>query len=204
MKKKILGMALAAMALVAFNSNAQTATTASKDNAVKKECVNGKKCTKEFRGAKANPFEGMNLTEAQKTKLQQLDDKRKADHKAKAEARKSARKADKQAGKQMSKEMKAQAKEQMRAERKAAKKAYLAEVKSIVGNDNYVTFLENSYMDGGKGKCKAGMGKGKGHKDGKGKMLKGGKKHGDRKGKKGGDFAKNKQRKGDRAKKTNA
>lgn len=75
----------------------------------------------------------MNLTEAQKTQLQQLDGKRK-----------SARKLDMQ-----SKKENKQRNDSLRmAQRRADRKSYLEEVKAIVGPENYVLFLENTYVNG--------------------------------------------------------
>lgn len=66
MKKKILGLALVAISLVAFNGNAQTTTT---DNTPSQENVKGKKGDRQGRRDKVNPFDGLNLTDAQKTRL---------------------------------------------------------------------------------------------------------------------------------------
>ena len=64
MKKKILGLALIAMSVVTFSGMAQTTN---KDNNVKKENIKGKKADKQVRRNQVNPFEGLNLTDAQKT-----------------------------------------------------------------------------------------------------------------------------------------
>lgn len=135
MKKKVLGLALVAMSVVSLTSMAQSKNT--ECNTTNKECVN-KECKKmkgERRG-KANPFEGMNLTEAQKTQLQQLKEKR---SKLRAE-NKSADKAKKDADKQKKREA-----------RRAARKQYLQDVKSIIGADNYVVFLENIVLESPQG-----------------------------------------------------
>lgn len=139
MKKKILSLAIAAIALISFNGMAQTSNSEI-PNTTKKECVGKKKCDnvagkqcKDGKRTKANPYEGMNLTEAQKTQLQQLDGKRK-----------SARKLDMQ-----SKKENKQRNDSLRmAQRRADRKSYLEEVKAIVGPENYVLFLENTYVNG--------------------------------------------------------
>lgn len=138
MKKKIFSVALLAMSLFAVNGIAQTP---SNSNNTQIENVKGKKAEKKGERAKKNPYEGLNLTDAQKTKLQQLDDKQKAQRrqkmeemKANKEANKAAQKADRTA---------------MLEARKAEKKSYLEEVKAIIGPDQYVVFLENFYINGG-------------------------------------------------------
>ncbi len=133
MKKKILGLALMAMSLVAFNGMAQS--NSSDNNSVKQENVRGKKADKQARPGKAvNPFEGLNLSDAQKSQLQQLDAKHKAQRMQQMQARKE--------NKQRNDSAKI-------ADRRAAKKSYLEEVKAIIGPDQYVVFLENMYINGG-------------------------------------------------------
>lgn len=155
MKKKILGIAMAVMALVAVPSIAQT--PASQDGAKKEcckencdknkkcdkagkgqKCDNGQQCAKGQKPGKAgkqfNPFEGLSLTEAQQAQINQLQEKCKTERQAKAEAAK--------CDKQKCDSVKA-------ADRQAAKKAYLEEVKTILGPEQYVVFLENVYMNAG-------------------------------------------------------
>lgn len=165
MKKKILGLALIAMSCVTFSSMAQT--PAADNTSAKQENVKGKKGARQERKA-INPFEGLNLTDAQQTQLQQLDAKRKAARREQAQARKENK----------------QKKDSARmADRRAAKKAYLEEVKAIVGPEQYVVFLENMYVNGG------------GNRDGGKAAFSQSKKQkaqGDRKGKRGGHHAYNK------------
>ncbi len=145
-----------AMALVGFNGMAQNKAQNCNNQACtsQTQCLNGKQggkqgAKKEARVAK-NPYEGLNLTDAQKTKLAELDSKRQAAKQAKMEARKAeannAQKADKKnltdAEKQAAKQAKMDA-------RKADKLEYLQEVKEIIGPDQYVVFLENFYVNGG-------------------------------------------------------
>ncbi len=178
MKKKVLGLALMAMALVGFNGMAQNAQS-TQSCKTQTECKKGNK--KEAREAK-NPYEGLNLTDAQKSKLAELDSKRMADRKAKMEARKSQKDAAKAEKKNMTDAEKQAAKQAKMEARKADKIEYLQEVKEIIGPDQYVVFLENFYVNGGQ--------------QGGGKAIK----QGNRDGKKG--MAHNKsgkdQRKGDR------
>ncbi len=180
MKKKVIGLALMAMALVGFNGMAQ-------DNAQnsKQCCKSQTECPKGIQKApKMNPYEGLTLTDAQKSKLAELDSKRMADHKAKMEARKAEKKDQKNADKAK----KAADKKALMEARKAEKMEYLKEVKAIIGPDQYVVFLENFYVNGGgnhgdkkafmQGKSgKKGMAHNKGNKDRKGQR-----KGGDRKG----------------------
>ncbi len=138
MKKKVLTLALAAFALSPLAAVAQntsgTVTTVSKESVkcvmpAKKECTGKARCA-----AKADRYEGLDLTETQLTQLRQLDSSRK------------------EAGKERMKTAKEnrQANDSMRrAERKAEKKAYLEQVKAIVGPEQYVVFLENMYVNGG-------------------------------------------------------
>ena len=129
MRKKILGIALVAMTMFAANSFAQTPTI--NNNSTKVENVKGKKTDKQQN--KRNRYEGLTLTDTQKTQLQQLDEKRAAQRRENAEAKK-AEKQQKNA-------------DRMDA-RKAAKMEYLQEVKAIVGPEQYVVFLENFYVNG--------------------------------------------------------
>ena len=180
MKKKVLGFALIAMSVVGFNAAAQDNGKCTGSKCDKNECVKnakGDKAKKKGMKEDRNPFAGLTLTEAQKTKLQQLDEKNRSEMKAKAEARRSemkgkaeARRAEKMRNDSV-----------MRSERRASQKAYLEEVKAILGPDQYVAFLENFYLNAGKAPAKGKMdmkgapgrkegmrpGKGNGPKDGK-------------------------------------
>ncbi len=140
-----------AMTLVGFNGMAQT--TAQNCNnqtcTAQTQCTGGKQgAKKEAREAK-NPYEGLNLTDAQKSKLAELDSKRMADRKAKMEARKADANSQKADKKNMTGAEKQAAKKAMMEARKADKIEYLQEVKEIIGPDQYVVFLENFYVNGG-------------------------------------------------------
>lgn len=176
MKKKILSVALLATSLFAVNSFAQ-APADNNSNTTSIENVRGKKMDK--KGGKKNPYEGLNLTDAQKAQLQQLDEKRNAQRKQNAEVQK----------------MEKQRNDSVQmAARKTAKKEYLEEVKAIIGPDQYVVFLENFYINGGNqgGKSmKQGPRDGKKdfahNKDMKGRKDKDGKKDGKNRGVKQGN-----------------
>lgn len=156
MKKKIAAIAIAAMALTSLNGLARTSAITS---APKQENCDEKKECKERRRMHANPFDGMNLSDAQQSGLRQLDEKRRAEYKAQARA---------------ATREKQEIKAERRAKRQAARKAYLEEVKAIIGPENYVVFLENVYVNAGStghGKIKATAGR---HgKDGKHKIRRG-------------------------------
>lgn len=171
MKKKILGLALIAMSFVTFTSMAQS--NSSDSSTTRQEKVNTTKENRKGNRPEKNPFEGMNLTETQKSQLKQLDEKRRTEHRQKAEARKAEKTA--KAGKNNQADKAAKM-----AERRAARKAYLAEVKAIIGPEQYVVFLENMYADNGGHRHgnKAAVGQGKGSK---GKAARRGG-HGNRKG----------------------
>lgn len=173
MKKKVLGLALVAMSLVSFSSMAQNQ---SNDTTTKLETVKGKKADKQTRRNQINPFEGLNLTEAQKSQLQQLDANRKTAREQQAQARR---------------ENKQRNDSARIAQRQASKKAYLDEVKAIVGPEQYVVFLENMYVNsGGHRHGKSAVSQGKNCKD---KANRNGR--GDRKGGIGNHHASNRSAK---------
>lgn len=157
MKKKVLGLALLAMSMVSLTSMAQDNKQAVDGGKEKTEMVKkhkgGKKQKGERNGVKrgdsaVNPFEGLNLTESQQNRLKELQTKQATRRTEAAKAKK---------------ELKATEKQNRLTERKAAKMQYLKDVKEIVGQENYVKFLENQYVLKG----------GKSHKAGKkGQMAK--------------------------------
>ena len=148
MKKKLFSIAIVAISLfgtsaMAQNTNqtqqkpTQTECVAKCDKSQcsngKGECPNGKGNKKHRFGAfKTDLFKGMNLTEAQKTQLKELQTQR-------MEARKQA----KMAQKDKKRELKQQKDSTMRVAREAEMRNYLAQVKKIVGPEQYVIFLEN-------------------------------------------------------------
>lgn len=134
MKKKVLGFAFVAMSLFAFTGMAQTPAQSEQTCKVNKENVKCKNTEKRACCKAANPFEGLNLSDSQKSQLQQLDSKRKASRQQEAQTRKEAK----------------QRNDSSRmAARRAEKKSYLEEVKAIIGPEQYVVFLENMYVNGG-------------------------------------------------------
>lgn len=135
MKKTVLGLAIAAMSFTAFSTMAQTTGC---NNAA--TCSNEQVCATNTACTKADTvcplFEGLNLTDAQKSQLQTLNANRRIAREQMAKARKETKMRDVQAA---------------RVDRRASKKEYLEEVKAIIGPDQYVTFLENVYINGGNG-----------------------------------------------------
>ena len=176
MKKKVLGLALMAMALVGFNGMAQNSTQ-TQNGKTPTENVRGQKGVKKERKAQMNPYEGLTLTDAQKSKLAALDQKRMEARKAMKAEMKDQKQADK---------AKSEADKQARMQaRKTEKLEYLKEVKAIIGPDQYVVFLENFYVNGGGNhRDKKAFQQGKGGKQGMAhnKGMKGKRKGGDRKG----------------------
>ena len=74
------------------------------------------------------PFDGLNLSADQQTKLKALADQRKADReKAKAERK--------------------QEKKDLRTEMKGRRAEYLAQIKAILSPEQYIQFLENEYLN---------------------------------------------------------
>lgn len=131
MKKKILSLAIIAAAFTAFNGVAQT----NDNNNAKAVCV-AQQCGKPGKGCpkEACPFDGLNITDAQKAQLQQLNESRREARKAQAATQKADRQRNDSA---------------RMAQRRADKKEYLEQVKAIIGPDQYVVFLENFYVNGG-------------------------------------------------------
>lgn len=135
MKKTIFGFAALVLALAGFSASAQTtcdnSTGCSGTNCATAECTVAKKARGQ-RAQKPCIFEGLDLTDAQKQQLKDLDTKFAADRKAVAEKAK----ADK-----------AKAGDDIRKARQEARRKYLADVKSIIGDKKYVEFLENYYLN---------------------------------------------------------
>lgn len=147
MNKKIFATAIVALsAALATPMFAQNANVAKDKKAVCEQKCDAKK------GPKApNPFEGLNLTAEQQTKLDAL----KKECVQQKKAAKEAKQADKAARKQQAKEARAQ---------------QLAKIKAILTPEQYVTFLENNFLNKGAKMGKGDMAK-KVQRDGK-KMQK--------------------------------
>lgn len=142
MKKTLVSIALVlASVMGTANVFAQTTATTPANKEQKMQKGERSKDKKAY-----NPFEGINLTEKQQNELKALKDSRKAEKaQAKADAQKE--------------------KKDMKAKRQNDRKEYLAKIKGILTPEQYVQFLENSFLS----KTKANMApRGqKGGKDGK-------------------------------------
>lgn len=126
MSKKFICSAMTAMMLMAIPAYAQT-TAKCEQKKARTECA--------LRGCE---FEGLDLTDAQKNQLRELKDNRCKQMKARNDSAKVARM-----------EAKAKAKADrmaMKEEREAERRAYLKEVKKILGDEKYVMFLENQFV----------------------------------------------------------
>ncbi len=152
MKKKILGLAIVALSMVSFTTMAQTPdgvpspekkecqASGKECKGLKKDCKGkGKDCKGKGKDCKAkqgrgqrDPFAGLTLTDAQKQQLSDLKARRDSMRAQKAQAAR----ADRQ--RKDSVDM---------SQRRADRQQYLAEVKTILGPDQYVVYLENLVLD---------------------------------------------------------
>lgn len=171
MMKKAFSIALAAFALIAapsFAQNTQNVSADSKAN-TEKTCDLGK--SRKFRkadmktmeGRRADrALEGINLTETQKKEVSALNERTHAERQAmKAECLKI--KAERKADKAADREQRMVQRKAMKEKRIAAKKSYLSQLRNIIGDDNYVIYLENQYIqkydNGNRAKMHAGHAK---------------------------------------------
>lgn len=138
MKKKILGIAAAIMALVAINASAQTSDTNTANNCTngQAKCKKAEKCDNQ-KGKCVNPFDGLNLTDAQKQSLKDIK-------KPSCKKDSSCTKANKECTKADKKEMKAERAQRM----ETARKEYLSQIQQILTPEQYQQFLENNFVNG--------------------------------------------------------
>ena len=127
MKKTLLSVALLIAAVTGMTVNAQTPPASSNDNTTP---VCNKPCDKKT-AKRYNPFEGINLTDKQKAELQALKSEKQS------ESQKTNGKCKKQG-----KDKKCTCKPQ----NKNSRREYLTKVKSILSPEQYVQYLENSYV----------------------------------------------------------
>lgn len=141
-------------------TSAKTQTTCNKDENCKSKCPSNAKCNTPCNSEKGkceksgkpatcdkqrncsankgtcNAFEGLNLTEQQKTKLAALRQECKAE-------KDKTKKSDK---KELSREEKQKLAAEKKAKRQECRKKYLEGVKSILTPEQYTKFLENSFL----------------------------------------------------------
>lgn len=141
MKKKIISIALMVMALSPVAAMAQSPD--SKSGKAEKTCCKKEKSDKKCE--RPSPFDGLNLTESQRTRLAQLNEKREALRKEEIKAQKEL----KQSIDSTRNKAKKEANIEYLKAKKAAKAEYLKEVREIVGTENYVKYLENMVINQG-------------------------------------------------------
>lgn len=184
MKKTILSVAILLASTLGLTAVAQTPSNS-------QTCPNQTECTKAGKVGKTNrpnPFEGLNLTEQQKSELQAIAPQKPARKCDKAQNgtcdKAKAGKGEKKdlAAKQQSKADKQAKRAENRQQMIQNRRDYLAKVKNILTPEQYVQFLENNYVDnafkaGGRHHGKMVQAKhNKGHKDGKNRDMRNGKK----------------------------
>lgn len=138
MNKKIFGLALLAISMVSFSGMAQSTSSLPAPGA-QQETVKGKKADKagkKQRKGNFNPFEGINLSDSQKSQLEALKTQRQADKAAKKASGKEQNNTQAKADKQKNRE------ERMAA-RQAAKQQRQEQVKSILTPEQYDIYLKN-------------------------------------------------------------
>lgn len=129
MKKKLFALAFVAL----FTASASVGVFAQKPTDKEKSGNVENNTRRDNRSVAPDPFAGLNISEAQRTRLDELNKRVASERKAERAA--------------ASAEKKARNRDQLKA-RAEAKKKYLEEVKSILGDDKYVAFLENYYLNG--------------------------------------------------------
>lgn len=132
MKKTIISLSFATIALF----TASSVFAQNDNNSKEQKKIENRGERKLDRPQPVNPFEGINLTEQQKTALKALAEEQKQNRTKKTDKQKAEQKADKQK----------KAQERMEAQ-KNARKEYLAKVKSILTPEQYCQFLENNYVN---------------------------------------------------------
>lgn len=150
MKKTILSFALVLAGLMGSSAMAQSPVALGTNSQQQTSA-----CTQCPAAKKANPFDGLDLTEKQQAELKALRDGCKAER-AKIAAKEKAEK------------------KEMIEQRMKDQKEYLGKIKEILSPEQYVQFLENCYLNNGAGRPfghrggKDGMRPGKPGKDGRG------------------------------------
>lgn len=128
MKKSIISLAVAAMALItpAIISAADNGDTKTTTTCPCTECVAN--CNTKAKPQRPCPFDGLNLTDAQKKQIEDLGcpfTKANKDRK----------------------DQKSQNAQQAPSSKREQRANYLAQIKNILTPEQYVKFLENNYLD---------------------------------------------------------
>ncbi|WP_297071142.1 Spy/CpxP family protein refolding chaperone [uncultured Duncaniella sp.] len=177
MKKTILSIAVLLASMAGITASAQSQNASPQAKTV---CATGN-CTKKD-APKYNPFQGLNLTEKQQAELQALKPAKGAkctNGEKNASCSKNSQSCtkgnkDKQ---QLSQAEKQAQRKQFAEQRLQNRRDYLAKVKNILTPEQYVQFLENSYVDQGmKGPGHKHVAKGKDgkhHRQGKDQAMRG-------------------------------
>lgn len=134
MKKIIVAATLAAGLISAVGASAAkptTATTATRQVAACAQTV-ADTCNRACPAPRFNPFEGIELTADQQTAIQNLDNSRRQNRES---ARRDGR------------NERQERRDAARAARSQERRDYLAQLKTILTPEQYVTFLENSYLN---------------------------------------------------------
>ncbi|MDE6267292.1 MAG: hypothetical protein K2M07_08100 [Muribaculaceae bacterium] len=158
MKKSIVTLSMALVTLFGFSAFAQQQDQKQCDKVKTEKCCKGdkeRKCESKQQCAAFNPFEGIQLTQEQQTKLDALKQNCKMDRKQKSEVNK-----DDKANRP--------SREELIKQRKQAKRDYLNQVKEILTPEQYVSFLENMVVNSPAGHNKSAKMDKRGHKDHKG------------------------------------
>lgn len=131
MKKTILSLAILAMSTAGITASAQSKTTTVCPVSAE-QCQPAAECLQHCSKYCFDRYKGLDLTDSQKEQLRKLDEER-------ANARKTRIK-DARENKQRNDSTRFE-------QRRTDRKNYLEKVKSIVGPEKYVIFLENFFVD---------------------------------------------------------
>lgn len=147
MKKTLVSISLALMAMCGFSAVAQQQDTNAPKEKTEKCCKNNQRCEKgKSECPRFNAFEGITLSADQQSKIDALKQARKEGRCKMNEAKNKAARPDRK---------------ERAAEHRQAKREYLTQVKEILTPDQYVVFLENIAINapakhGGKMKMEQG------------------------------------------------
>lgn len=162
MKKIILSIAVVLASMTGFSALAQTP-----DNSSSQANTESTTRPSKQKAPRYNPFAGLNLSEQQQSQLQALRSSKETKMQNKNTDAKNITSAEKQALRKQ------------RAENRIQKRRdYLAEVKTILTPEQYMQFLENSYVEQGGVNGKNKMDNGK-RRDNKNQAMRGGKNRSD-------------------------